>query len=122
MKHVQEALKHIGVPVMAGVWRATSSSQNPPEQYVVYSTTTTEAAFQDDYVCATRTFVYMNLWSDGDPSDTADAIREAMYNYGFTMVEESDKGYNQPAYDTATRQFTVQWTWCWHEEVHIDAP
>ena len=82
MKHVQEALKHIGVPVMAGVWRATSSSQNPPEQYVVYSTTTTEAAFQDDYVYATRTFVYMNLWSDGDPSDTADAIREAARTLG----------------------------------------
>ena len=29
--------------------------------------------------------------------------------------------YNQPAYDTATRQFAVQWTWCWHEEVHFDA-
>ena len=48
-------------------------------------------------------------------------IRSAMYAAGFSMVEESDKGYNQPAYDTATRQFTVQWTWCWHEEVHIDA-
>ena len=52
----------------------------------------------------------------------ADRIRSAMYAAGFSMVEESDKGYNQPAYDTATRQFTVQWTWCWHEEVHIDAP
>ena len=31
---------------------------------------------------------------------------------GYGMVEESDKGYNQPAYDTATSQFTVQWTWC----------
>ena len=25
--------------------------------------------------------------------------------------------YNQPAYDTATRQYTVQWTWCWREDV-----
>ena len=40
MKQVQEALKDIGVPVMAGVWRPTSASQNPPQQYVVYSTTT----------------------------------------------------------------------------------
>ena len=30
MKQVQEALKDIGIPVMAGVWRATSSQQNPP--------------------------------------------------------------------------------------------
>ena len=28
MKQVQEALKHIGIPVMAGVWRATTANQN----------------------------------------------------------------------------------------------
>lgn len=38
------------------------------------------------------------------------------------MVEESDKGYNQPAYDTATTQFTVQWTWCLQTEVTPGAP
>jgi len=118
MKQVQEALSDINIPVMVGIWRASSAAQNPPAQYVVYSTTTAEAAYQDDYVSAVRTFVYMNLWSDGDPSETAARIRNAMYSYGFTMVEESDKGYNQPAYDTATKQFTVQWTWCWREEVH----
>lgn len=117
MKQVQEALRDIGIPVMAGVWRASSAKQNPPVQYVVYSTTTTEASFQDDYVSSMRTYVYLNLWSDIDPSEMADRIRDAMYAYGFSMVEESDKGYNQPAYDTATRQFTIQWTWCWREEV-----
>ena len=122
MKQVQTALKDIGIPVMAGVWRATSPNQNPPVQYVVYSTTKTESSHFDDHVAATRTFVYLNLWSDIDPTAMADSIRSALYAAGFSMVEESDKGYNQPAYDTATRQFTVQWTWCWHEEVHIDAP
>ena len=122
MKQVQNALKDIGIPVMAGVWRATSPNQNPPQQYVVYSTTKTESSHYDDPVSAVRTFVYLNLWSDTDPPAMADRIRSAMYAAGFSMVEESDKGYNQPAYDTATRQFTVQWTWCWHEEVHIDAP
>ena len=47
----------------------------------------------------------------------AGGIREAMYAAGFGMVEESDKGYNQPAYDTATRQYTVQWTWLLAEPV-----
>ena len=122
MKQVQNALRTIGIPVMAGVWRATSPNQNPPQQYVVYSSTMTEDAHQDDHVQSFRTYVYLNLWSDIDPTDAADRIRSAMYAAGFVMVEESDKGYNQPAYDTATRQFTVQWTWCWHEEVHIDAP
>ena len=86
------------------------------------STTTTEAAHQDDRVTAYRTYVYLNLWSDVDPTDTAGRIRAAMYDAGFFMVEESDKGYNQPAYDTATTQFTVQWTWCLQTEVTLGAP
>ena len=116
MKQVQKALSGLDIPVYAGIWRPTSGHQNPPVQYVVYSTTTTEAAFQDDRVVAYKTFVYLNLWSDVDPTDTATSIRAAMYAAGFSMIEESDKGYNQPAYDTATRQYTVQWTWCWREE------
>ena len=68
MKQVQEALKNLGIPVMAGVWRATSANQNPPVQYAVYSTTITEASHQDDHVTSYRTFVYLNLWSDIDPT------------------------------------------------------
>ena len=75
-----------------------------------------KAMDHDDHVTSFRTFVYLNLWSDTDPTDMADTIREAMYAYGFMMLEESDKGYNQPAYDTATRQYTVQWTWVWRED------
>ena len=116
MKAVQEALRDIGIPVYAGVWRATSVDQNPPLQYVVYSSTTTEASHQDDHVTSFRSYVYMNLWSDIDPTEMADVIREAMYNHGFPILQESDKGYNQPAYDTATRQYTVQWTWVLYQE------
>ena len=116
MRQVQQALKDIGIPVYAGVWRATSPDQNPPIQYVVYSSTTTESSHHDDHVTSFRTYVYMNLWSDIDPTDMAEAIRRAMYAYGFSILEESDKGYNQPSYDTATRQYTIQWTWVLYEE------
>ncbi len=122
MKQVQNALRNIGIPVMAGVWRATSPNQNPPAQYIVYSTTKTEDAHQDDHVQSFRTYVYLNLWSDIDPTAMAKRIRSAMYAAGFSIVEESDKGYNQPAYDTATKQYTIQWTWCLYEEVELDAP
>ena len=117
MKQVQEALANIGIPVMAGIWRATSENQNPPLQYVVYSSTTTEAEHYDDHVRALRTYVYLNLWSDIDPSEMAESIRQAMFGYGFGMLEESDKGYNHPAYDPPTKTYTVQWTWVWYEEV-----
>ena len=71
MKQVQNALRNIGIPVMAGVWRATSPNQNPPAQYVVYSTTKSEDAHQDDHVQSFRTYVYLNLWSDIDPTEAA---------------------------------------------------
>ena len=116
MKQVQDALQDIGIPVMAGIWRATSSNQNPPEQYVVYSSATAEAYHEDDMPSGYRTFVYMNLWSDTDPTDMARTIRERMYAAGFGMIEQSDKGYNQPSYDTATSQFSIHWTWCLFED------
>jgi len=118
MRQVQNALAGIGIPVLAGVWRATTPNQNPPTQYVVYSTTKTEDAFHDDAVISYRTYVYMNLWSDTDPTEMADRIRQAMYASDFWMVEESDRGNNMPAYDTATKQYTVQWTWCLREDVN----
>ena len=99
------------------MWRASGANQNPPPQYCVYSTTTVEAEHEDDHPSRYRTYVYLNLWSETDPTEMRYAIRNAMYAAGFGMVEESDKGYNQPAYDTATREYTVQWTWCIAEPV-----
>lgn len=117
MKQVQDALRNVDIPVYAGIWRATSSQQNPPAQYAVYSTTTTEAAHEDDHPAMYRTYVYLNLWSDTDPTELRRQIRSAMYDAGFFMVEESDKGYNQPAYSTASKLYTVQWTWCLAEPI-----
>lgn len=119
MKQVQDALKNVGVPAFVGIWRATSSNHNPPDQYIVYSTTTKEEEHFDDCVVATKTFVYMNLWSKGDPTKTAALVRKTMYAAGFGMVEETDQGYNQPAYDTAARLFAVQWTWSLYKEVPL---
>ena len=71
---------------------------------------------QDDRPAGYRTYIYLNLWSDVDPTDMANRIRQAMYDADFWMLEESDKGYNQPAYDPATRTYTVQWTWVYWQE------
>ena len=90
MKQVQDALSTLGIPVMAGIWRATSPAQNPPAQYVVYSTTTTEGSHHDDQVTSFRTYVYLNLWSDIDPTETANRIRSMMYAAGFSMIEAMD--------------------------------
>lgn len=117
MKQVQDALKSLDIPVYAGIWRPADGRQNPPAQYLVYSSSMKEEAHQDDYMVATRTFVYLNLWSVHDPTATKELVRSLMYRAGFGLVEETDKGYNQPAYDTLTRLFSVQWTWSLYEEV-----
>ncbi|MBR1565642.1 MAG: hypothetical protein IJ649_02660 [Oscillospiraceae bacterium] len=82
-----------------------------PDQYVVYSTTLVETDHQDDACVGTRTYVYLDLWSVGDPTEMADQIRRRMYAAGFYRQEDSDKGYNYPAYSTATNRFVIQWTW-----------
>lgn len=117
MKQVQQALVGLNVPVFAGIWRATSNNPNPPSQYIVYSTTAKEETHYDDRVIATKTFVYLNLWSNGDPTALAASVRSAMYAAGFGMVEETDRGYNETAYDVGTRMYTVHWTWSLYEEV-----
>lgn len=117
MKQVQLALAGLGIPVFAGIWRATSSNPNPPPQYVVYSTTAKEETHFDDRVIAIKTFVYLNLWSSGDPTLMAALVRSAMYAAGFGMIEETDRGYNETAYDTSTRMYTIHWTWSLYEEM-----
>ncbi len=117
MKQVQDALKDTGIPVFAGIWKTTPGQQNPPSQYLVYSSTTKEETHFDDQVIGLKTFVYLNLWSLGDPTQAAALVRNAMYESGFGMVEETDQGYNQPAYDTATRLYSIQWTCSLYEEV-----
>ena len=122
MKQVQEALKGIGIPVMAGVWRATSREPEPARAVCRVLHDHHRGVTSGRLRHILPHLIYLNLWSDIDPTEMANRIRTAMYGYGFAMVEESDKGYNQPAYDTATSQFTVQWTWCWREEVERLAP
>lgn len=120
MVEVQTALAPLmasGIPVYAGAWRPTTESQVPPDQYIVYSTTTSENFAADDTVLEHRTFVYMELWSQSDPSETIEDVRELMYAAGFGMKEESDKGYNQPSYDYHTKNYNMSWTWTYNKEV-----
>lgn len=114
MKIVQEALADViasGVPVMEGIWRTEDENQNPPPQYVVYSTTITERQYWDDRPRAYSTTVYLDFWSKVDPTETRDLIRRCMYDAGFSIESESSKGYNQPAYDHYTHQYCIQWLW-----------
>ena len=117
MRMLQETLAPTAIPVYAAIWKPTAAYPNPPDQYLVYSTTTTEDEHFDDEPVSTKTFVYLNLWSTGDPTDAAKTVRRAMRAAGFSMVEESDRGYNNPAYDVQADLFTIAWTWVHREEI-----
>ena len=119
MKRVQDALRPTGIPAFAGAWKATAENPTAPEQYLVYTTQTYETEHWDDALRRYEVYVYLNLWSDIDPTEMANRIRQAMYDADFWMLEESDKGYNQPAYDPATRTYTVQWTWVYWQDAPL---
>ena len=117
MRKLQEALAPTGLPAYPAIWKPSADHPNPPDQYLVYSSTTAEDEHFDDAPISTKTFVYLNLWSMGDPTDAARAVRRAMRAVGFAMVEESDRGYNNPAYDVQADLYTVAWTWVIREEI-----
>lgn len=117
MKQVQNALKGI-IDVYADVYRPTNRSQTAPGQYAVYVTQTVEDEHWDDKARSLKTFVYMNLWSEGNPAETAKAIRRAMRKAGFSMAEESTGSSKGEAnYAEGAKMFCVSWTWVYREEI-----
>lgn len=118
MKRVQEALNGV-VPAFMDVYRPTAADQSAPEQYVQYVTNATEDEHWDDEARTTKTFVYMNLWSKGDPTEKARQIRKAMRKAGFGMAEESTGSSSGEAdYAEGPKLFCVSWTWVCRDEVN----
>jgi hypothetical protein len=107
MKKVQDALKPTGIPAFPGAWKPTASQPTTPAQYIVYTTMTTEDGYWDDDLRRYRLYVYLNLWSEPDPTDAVQIIRAAMRAAGFAMAEENERA----SPDEEARQYLVSWTW-----------
>lgn len=105
MRQVQEALRPTGIPAFAGAWQSTVQHPTAPEQYLVYTTMHTEDEHWDDTPRRYRVYVYLNLWSAGDPTDAVRRIRAVMRQAGFALSDETD------SYNDDTRQTLVAWTW-----------
>lgn len=117
MKQVQQALKNVVTAYQDG-YRPTTVNQTQPDQYVVYTTMTMEGFHADDDVQEMRTYVYMNLWSKGDPTATAGAVRRAMRAADFAMSEESTGATTGNSYYAEGPDlFCVRWTWVYRELV-----
>lgn len=123
MREVQTALKDLiddGLYVAHGAWMPSEGNINSPSEYVVYSVAESEDEHCDDCVTGTVHFVYMDLWTEDDPTDLAEAIRERMYAHGFSMVQMTDRGYNQPRWSHMTRQHCIYMTWRYRRRVHYE--
>ncbi len=105
MRKVQEALQHTGIPAFAGAWKSTSSQPTAPAQYIVYNTMVTEDEHWDDEYRQYRVYVYLNLWSKGDPTEAVRTIRTAMRIAGFSFYDETDS-YN---HDTGYHLVAATW-------------
>ena len=112
MKRVQDALISTGISAFPGAWKPTVAQPTAPAQYLVYTTTTLEDEHWDDTLRRYLVYVYLNLWSDSDPTDAIRAVRAALRAAGFAMVEEDERA----SPDAEARQYLVAWTWlCWEE-------
>lgn len=117
MKQVQDALKNI-IQVQQDVYRPDSADMSTPAQYAVYTTVATEDEHWDDEAQSMKTFVYMNLWSQTDPTEKAKEIRKAMKEAGFSMAEESTGNTRGEAnYAEGPKYFCVSWTWVYREVI-----
>ena len=105
MQIVQDALKVTGIPTYALAWRVTAEYQTPPDCYLVYTTRLIESEHYDDKPQYYRVYVYLNMWTQGDPNDNILTVRAAMRDAGFALSDEA------VTYDDATDQTLVSWTW-----------
>ena len=105
MKSVQDALKLTGIPAYATAWRKTAAHPTAPDKYLVYTVMTTERHHHDDAVQSYRVYIYLNLWTKGDPTADIQKVRDAMYAAGFGMSSELD------SYNDETDQTLIAWTW-----------
>ena len=105
MQKVQQALANIGIPVFALSWKPTQNNQQPPAQYVVYTTHITEDEHWDDAFVRYKILVYLNLWSKTDPKEMTRLIRSAMRQGGFSLSDESDE------FEDDTQTFRVSSTY-----------
>ena len=114
MKEVQDALRTTGVPTFALAWCSTAAYPTAPDQYIVYTTMTTESEHWDDTLCQYQIYVYLNLWSKDDPTDASLSVRQAMRSGGFALVEESD------SFEEETEYFCISSTWLLRKEATPD--
>lgn len=117
MKVVQDSLALTGIPAYAQMWQATEDHPQPPKQYLAYSYMLRPDAFQDDVHTQYVIYLYLNLWTDDDPTESIDKVRRAMFSTGWDMDEETTKGYKQPAYNEMIDRYCVIWTWVYREDV-----
>ena len=112
MKQVQDALKPTGIPAFPNAWKPTASQPTAPAQYMVYTTMTTEDEHWDDGFRRYRVHVYLNLWSEPDPTAAILTVRAALRAAGFALIDERV----QASPDEEANQYLVSWTWVlWYE-------
>ena len=112
MKRVQDALKTTGIPTFPNAWKPTSAQSTAPAQYIVYTTMTTEDEHWDDGFRRYRVYLYLNLWSEPDPTEAILDVRASLRAAGFAFIDERI----QASPDEEANQYLVSWTWVFWSE------
>ena len=112
MKRVQDALSPTGIPTFPNAWKPTAAQPTAPMQYMVYTTMTTEDEHWDDGFRRYRVHVYLNLWSEPDPTEAILAVHAALRTAEFALIDERI----QSSPDEEANQHLVSWTWVYWAE------
>ncbi len=99
------ALSGTGISCHLGAWRETATERKPPEEYIVYTLMRTEDAHADDTLTEYAVYAYLNMWSVGNPIDTAAKVRAVMRAAGWEMEDE------RVEYEEDAKRFRTSWTW-----------
>ena len=116
MQAVQTALASTGIPVFANAWHKTAAAPTAPDTYAVYTTLTTEDEHWDDTHIRYKVYVYLNLWTKGDPTENIQRIRSAMRGAGFALSSERD------SYEEDTDNTLISWTWVIWQDGDANGP
>ena len=104
MKDIQDALAPVGVPCFPGAWKPTDAQGDMPDTYIAYTVTRYEYAHADDVLNTYSVYVYLTLFTTGDPTELRVLVRNAMRADGYALYEERDD------HDETSGRNMVAWT------------
>lgn len=88
--NVQYALTAAEIPGFRGAFVSTNEHPEPPDTYCAYTCTRSPLNPYDDAASGVRVRAFLHLFTRGDPTAAAAALRNGMTGQGFCIIRETE--------------------------------